>query len=81
VDIDVFSSEELDGVFRVLRTALRPSGPLEMPERKFLETYSRIVGRAWQAGSDPSPIRADSMPWSKGAGSRRACSPRAAECG
>ena len=44
MDIDVYSRQELDTVFRVLRTALRPAGALEPRERRFLETYARITG-------------------------------------
>lgn len=54
MDIDPFSPDELDGVFRVLRTALAPEGPLSAPARKFLETYARITGYA--LGDDPQPI-------------------------
>ncbi|HYY52649.1 MAG TPA: hypothetical protein VE755_07245 [Myxococcales bacterium] len=56
MDIDVFSAEELENVFRVLRTALNPNGPLQPGERKFLETYSRITGYSL-AAQDPLPIR------------------------
>ncbi|TMA16668.1 MAG: hypothetical protein E6J84_08465 [Deltaproteobacteria bacterium] len=56
MDIDVFSADELDGVFRVLRTALNPSGPLQPGERKLLETYSRITAYSL-AGTDPFSIR------------------------
>jgi hypothetical protein len=44
MDINVYSSRELDTVFRVLRTALSPSGALQPRERLFLETYARITG-------------------------------------
>jgi hypothetical protein len=56
MDIDVFAGSELERVFRVLRTALNPDGPLRPPQRKFLETYARITGYAMPA-ADPLPIR------------------------
>lgn len=43
MDIDVFPRHELGTVFAVLRTALRPSGPLGLAERRFLQTYARIT--------------------------------------
>jgi len=52
MDIDVYSRQELDTVFRVLRTALSPDGALQLRERRFLETYARITGYALSA-SDP----------------------------
>ena len=55
MDIDVFSPDELETVFRVLRTALAPAGPLHEPGRKFLETYARIT--RYPLGDDPFPIR------------------------
>src|SRR5689334_21440219 len=55
MDIDVFGSQELPTVFRVLRTALRPSGLLESRERLFLDTYARTYGLAL-AGADPQPM-------------------------
>jgi hypothetical protein len=44
MDIDVFRPDELDTVFRVLRTALSPRLPLNPREKAFLGTYARIVG-------------------------------------
>ena len=44
MDIDVYSSEQLMTVFRVLRTALNPNGTLQPQERVFLKTYARITG-------------------------------------
>ena len=55
MDIDVYSSRELDTVFRVLRTALSPSGALEPQERLFLATYARITGYDVPS-EDPQPI-------------------------
>ena len=55
MDIDVFSSQELNTVFRVLRTALSPSGALEPQERLFLSTYARITGYDTSA-VDPEPV-------------------------
>lgn len=60
MDIDVFSAKELPAVFRVLRTALRPSGLLEVRERVFLDTYARIHGLAL-AGADPRPLEPDEV--------------------
>ena len=53
VDIDVFPADELIAVFRVLRTALNPSGPLDAPETTFLDTFSRITGHRWSPGLMP----------------------------
>ena len=36
MDIDVFSADELDGVFRVLRTALNPSGTEAVARGRFI---------------------------------------------
>ena len=44
MDIDVYSSPQLDIVFQVLRTALSANGGLEPHERPFLETYATITG-------------------------------------
>lgn len=47
MDIDVFPSNELDTVFRALRTALDPSpatGKLGLAEQTFLDTFARITG-------------------------------------
>jgi hypothetical protein len=55
MDINVFLPHELDTVFRVLRTALNPSGGLDPTERRFLDTYATIVGRA-PLQADPPPI-------------------------
>jgi hypothetical protein len=57
MDIDVFPPQELDTVFRVLRTALDLWGPLGAHERAFLETYAKITGYAL-GDSDPPPIAA-----------------------
>jgi ubiquinone biosynthesis protein Coq4 len=46
MDIDVYSQQELQTVFRVLRTALCPTGALQSRERLFLETYAGITGYA-----------------------------------
>jgi hypothetical protein len=54
MDIDVFRKNELDTVFRVLRTALSSEGALEARERLFLQTYARITG--YTLSSDPLPI-------------------------
>src|SRR5262249_2221497 len=59
VEIDVFPAEELKGVFRVLRTALNPSGSLEPSEKAFLETYAKITG--WQLRTEPLSIRPDQV--------------------
>ncbi len=61
MEIDVFSADELGTVLRVLRTALKPIGPLEASERKFLETYSRIAGRPLPAGTEPLRIRPEGV--------------------
>jgi hypothetical protein len=53
VDIDVFPADELFAVFRVLRTALNPFGPLDASERTFLDTFSRITGHRWSPGLMP----------------------------
>jgi hypothetical protein len=50
MDIDVFCSQDLETVFRVLRTALAPREVLVPRERKFLETYARITGYPLPAG-------------------------------
>ena len=39
MDIDVFPTDELPEVLRVLRTALNPVAPLNSAEKSFLETY------------------------------------------
>jgi hypothetical protein len=44
MDIDVFPAHQLDTVFRVLRTALSPTGPLSARERVFLQTYAKVTG-------------------------------------
>jgi hypothetical protein len=59
MDINPFSTEELETVFRVLRTALKRAGELDQPRRKFLETYARITGHRSAVGTEPAPIRAD----------------------
>lgn len=61
MDIRVFEADELEHVFRALRTALRPAGLLEPAERRFLETYSRIAGRPLQPGNGPLPIRPEEV--------------------
>jgi hypothetical protein len=60
MDIDVFSSEELPTVFRVLRTALASEGALQPRERLFLETYSTIT-RCAPPAIDPAPINAEDV--------------------
>src|SRR5580765_7781810 len=60
MDIDVFFRNDLPTVFRVLRTALRPSGLLESRERLFLDTYARINELAL-AGADPLPVSAEDV--------------------
>ena len=57
MDIDVFPQRELPAVLRVLRTALRPDGALQLRERSFLATYARIVG-ARLGAADPEPLPA-----------------------
>ncbi len=61
MEIDLFPAGELETVFRVLRTALKPAGPLEPSKKKFLETYSRIAGRSWQPATGPFPIRPEEV--------------------
>ncbi len=56
MNINVFSREQLDEVFQVLRTALSPAPDLLAPERAFLETYAAITGYTLPAG-DPPPAR------------------------
>ena len=60
MEIDVFPSHELPTVMRVLRTALRTSGVLDVHERAFLDTYARITGCAPLRG-DPQPLDADAV--------------------
>src|SRR5690348_11575647 len=60
MDIDVFSAQELPTVFRVLRTALRPSGLLDPRERVFLDAYAQIHGLAL-AGADPRPLEPEEV--------------------
>lgn len=55
MDIDVYSPQQLDTVFRVLRTALNPAGALEPKERLFLDTYARITGYVLPS-ADPQPV-------------------------
>ncbi len=43
MDINVFAADELETVFRVLRTALKPAGELGLSETRLLETYSKIT--------------------------------------
>lgn len=57
MDIDVYSPQQLNTVFRVLRAALGPSGALETRERLFLDTYSRITRHALSP-ADLQPIDA-----------------------
>ena len=57
MDIDVFAPEELECVFRVLRTALSAAGPLQPNQRKLLQTYAKITGHPLPE-ADPLPIRA-----------------------
>jgi len=61
LEIHAFPAGELETVFRVLRTALNPVGPLDASERQFLETYSRITGWRWPPGSELLPIRANDV--------------------
>jgi hypothetical protein len=60
MDIDVFLPHELPAVMRALRTALRPSGPLDANERVFLDTYARITGNTLLP-TDPQPIAPDAV--------------------
>jgi hypothetical protein len=60
MDIDVFTSQELPGVMRALRTTLRPDGALDARERLFLDTFARIVGVPLPPG-DPVPMAADEL--------------------
>jgi hypothetical protein len=53
MDIDVFSSQELETVFRVLRTALSPGMAVGQIERNFLSTYARITGYTLPTGDLP----------------------------
>jgi hypothetical protein len=55
MDIDVFSTQELPIVLRVLRTALNPHGRLDERERQFLDTYALIVGSSLPQ-PDPQPV-------------------------
>lgn len=55
MDIDVFSKNELEVVFRALRTALAPEGTLQVAERRFLQTYALITGFPPTA-ADPLPL-------------------------
>lgn len=58
MDIDVFARAELPTVLRALRTALEPAGtPLQVAERRFLETFARITGHDLSP-VDPEPIAA-----------------------
>src|SRR5262245_32419530 len=59
MDIDVFSSREHAQVFRVLRTALNPSEPLEDREIRFLQAYARITGYELPAGGPLAVAAAD----------------------
>ena len=60
MDIDVYSSQQLDTVFRVLRTALSPGEALQPRERLFLETYARITGYALPS-ADPEVVDAQQV--------------------
>ena len=53
MDIDVFPAGELETVFRTLRTAMNPAGPLDDAEKTFLDTFSRITGYRWQPQMAP----------------------------
>jgi hypothetical protein len=55
MDIDVYHPDQLETVFRVLRTALEPTQPLDVRERRFLDTYARIT-RYDLPRADPRPI-------------------------
>jgi ubiquinone biosynthesis protein Coq4 len=57
MDINVFSREQLDVVFQVLRTAVSPAPTLLAPEQALLDTYAAITGYALPAGG-PRPTRA-----------------------
>src|SRR5919199_1532214 len=61
MDINPFAPKELETVFRVLRTSLKPAGELDQPHRKFLETYARITGHRSPDATEPAPIRADAV--------------------
>jgi hypothetical protein len=69
MDIDVFPSKDLPTVFRVLRTALRPSGMLDNSELRFLHTYARITGYPLPHG-DPAPTEVGRV-WITGAHQRK----------
>ncbi len=60
MDIDVFSRRDHVVVLRALRTALDPEGSLHAPERRFLQTYARILGHPL-TGGDPARIEADDV--------------------
>lgn len=60
MDIDVFTPAQHPIVFRALRTALSPAGPLSAGERVFLATYARITGHGL-TGDDPPPIDASAV--------------------
>jgi hypothetical protein len=60
MDINVFPAAELPTVFRVLRTALAPTGALNPAEREFLTTYARITGQALD-GAEPQPIAPEAV--------------------
>lgn len=44
MDIDVFKPQDLETVFRALRTVLAPDLPPDARQRRFLATYARITG-------------------------------------
>jgi hypothetical protein len=56
MDIDVFEPQELDTVFRALRTALAPDQSPDVRQRRFLATYARITGYPL---ADPVPQAID----------------------
>jgi hypothetical protein len=57
MEIRIYEPKELNHVLRVLRTALRPAGPLEPAEARFLETWSRIADAPPRDGPEPAPIK------------------------
>src|SRR4051812_14205161 len=59
MDIHVFSKTELGDVFRVLRTALDPSGEITQSQKDFLETYAKITDFPFP--EIPPPITAEQV--------------------
>lgn len=58
MEINIFSQKELPAVFSVLRTALNP-GELNLEEKSFLETYSKITG--YKMHPEPTIINPESV--------------------